>query len=120
MYLQMGSYGGKQYLKESTMKEFTRVQFPQNNNRRGLGFDKPSLNNAGLSEKEAYPIKAASPESFGHSGYTGTFVWIDPKYELVYIFLSNRVYPTRDNNKISEMNIRTEIQRIIYNHLTKK
>jgi len=120
MYLQMGSYGGKQYLKESTIKEFTRVQFPQNKNRRGLGFDKPSLNNAGLSEKAAYPIKAASPESFGHSGYTGTFVWIDPKYGLVYIFLSNRVFPTRDNNKISEMNVRTEIQRIIYNQLTKK
>jgi beta-glucosidase-like glycosyl hydrolase/CubicO group peptidase (beta-lactamase class C family) len=119
MYLQMGNYGGKQYLKESTMKEFSRVQFPQNKNRRGLGFDKPSLNNAQLSEKEAYPIKAASPESFGHSGYTGTFVWIDPKYGLVYIFLSNRVFPTRDNNKISEMNVRTEIQRIIYNQMSK-
>ncbi|MEK7719244.1 MAG: glycoside hydrolase family 3 N-terminal domain-containing protein [Bacteroidota bacterium] len=120
MYLQMGSYGEKQYLKESTMKEFSRVQFPQNKNRRGLGFDKPSLNNSELAEKEAYPIKAASPESFGHSGYTGTFTWIDPKYGLVYIFLSNRVFPTRDNNKISEMNVRTEIQRIIYNQLTKK
>ena len=96
------------------MKEFTRVQFPQNKNRRGLGFDKPLLNNAEVSEKNAYPIKAASPESFGHSGYTGTFVWIDPKYQLVYIFLSNRVFPTRDNNKISDLNIRTEIQRVIY------
>ncbi len=120
MYLQMGSYGGKQYLKESTMKEFSRVQFPQNKNRRGLGFDKPSLNNGQLSEKDAYPIKAASPESFGHSGYTGTYTWIDPKYGLVYIFLSNRVFPTRDNNKISEMNVRTEIQRIIYQQLPKK
>ena len=114
MYLQMGSYGGVKYLKESTIKEFSRVQFPQNNNRRGMGFDKPLLNNSGLSEKEAYPIKAASPESFGHSGYTGTFVWVDPKYGLVYIFLSNRVFPTRENNKISELNVRTEIQRIIY------
>ncbi len=114
MYLQMGTYGGKVYLKESTMKEFSRVQFPQNKNRRGLGFDKPSLNNSELSEKAAYPIKAASPESFGHSGYTGTFVWIDPKYQLVYIFLSNRVFPTRDNNKISDLSVRTEIQRVIY------
>ncbi len=119
MYLQMGTYGGIAYLKESTMKEFTRVQFPQNKNRRGLGFDKPSLNNAQLSEKNAYPIKAASPESFGHSGYTGTFVWVDPKYQLVYIFLSNRVYPTRDNNKISDLNMRTEIQRVIYENLPK-
>ncbi len=114
MYLQMGNYGGEQYLKASTLKEFSRVQFPQNNNRRGMGFDKPLLNNSGLSEKEAYPIKAASPESFGHSGYTGTFVWVDPKYGLVYIFLSNRVFPTRENNRISELNVRTEIQRIIY------
>ena len=114
MYLQMGSYGGEQYLKASTLKEFSRVQFPQNNNRRGMGFDKPLLNNSGLSEKETYPIKAASPESFGHSGYTGTFVWVDPKYGLVYIFLSNRVFPTRDNNKISDLNVRTEIQRVIY------
>jgi beta-glucosidase-like glycosyl hydrolase/CubicO group peptidase (beta-lactamase class C family) len=119
MYLQMGTYGGKVYLKESTMREFTRVQFPQNKNRRGLGFDKPSLNNAVLSEKAAYPIKAASPESFGHSGYTGTFVWIDPKYQLVYIFLSNRVFPTRDNNKISDLNVRTEIQRVIYENMRK-
>ncbi len=117
MYLQMGTYGGKEYLKESTLKEFSSVQFPQNKNRRGLGFDKPSLNNSQLNEKNAYPIKAASPESFGHSGYTGTFVWIDPKYQLVYIFLSNRVFPTRDNNKISDLNIRTEIQRVIYNNL---
>jgi beta-N-acetylhexosaminidase len=119
MYLQMGTYGGKEYLKESTMKEFSSVQFPQNKNRRGLGFDKPSLNNAQLNEKNAYPIKAASPESFGHSGYTGTFVWIDPKYQLVYIFLSNRVFPTRDNNKISDLNIRTEIQRVIYENMPK-
>jgi CubicO group peptidase (beta-lactamase class C family) len=119
MYLQMGTYGGREFLKESTMKEFTRVQFPQNKNRRGLGFDKPSLNNAQLSEKAAYPIKAASPESFGHSGYTGTFVWIDPKYQLVYIFLANRVFPTRDNNMISDLNVRTEIQRVIYESMPK-
>ncbi len=117
MYLQMGNYGGRQYLKSSTLQEFSRVQFPQNKNRRGLGFDKPLLNNAELSDKDAYPIKAASPESFGHSGYTGTFVWIDPKYGLVYIFLSNRVFPTRENNKITTLNIRTEILRKIYSHL---
>jgi len=119
MYLQMGNYGGRQYLKESTLKEFTRVQFPENKNRRGLGFDKPSLNNNELTEKNAYPIKAVSPESFGHSGYTGTFVWIDPQYNLVYIFLSNRVFPTRDNNKITTLNVRTEIQRIVYDNLPK-
>jgi CubicO group peptidase (beta-lactamase class C family) len=117
MYLQKGSYGGREFLKPATLDEFTRVQFPGNNNRRGLGFDKPSLNNSRLSDKEAYPIKGASPESYGHSGYTGTFVWVDPKYNLVYIFLSNRVYPTRNNNKISEMNVRTEIQKVIYKNM---
>jgi CubicO group peptidase (beta-lactamase class C family) len=118
MYLQKGNYGGRQYLKASTLQEFTRVQFPQNKNRRGLGFDKPALNNHSVTEHEAYPTLAASPESFGHSGYTGTFVWIDPKYDLVYIFLSNRVFPTRENNKITTLNVRTEILRMLYNNLS--
>jgi beta-N-acetylhexosaminidase len=119
MYLQMGSYGGKQYLSEATMKEFTRVQFPQNNNRRGMGFDKPVLNNQDVKLEEAYPTKEASPESFGHFGYTGTFVWIDPKYNLVFIFLSNRVYPTRNNNLISDLNVRTDILSVIYKTLNR-
>jgi CubicO group peptidase (beta-lactamase class C family) len=114
MYLQMGNYGGKQYLSEATMKEFTRVQFPQNNNRRGMGFDKPLLNNQDVKPEDAYPTQAASPESFGHFGYTGTFVWIDPDYNLVFIFLSNRVYPTRNNNLISDLNVRTDILSAIY------
>ncbi|MCE1197442.1 MAG: serine hydrolase [Marinilabiliales bacterium] len=120
MYRRMGTYGGHQYLKESTLREFTRPQFPKTGNRRGLGFDKPLLNNDAMGEKEAYPIRAVSPESFGHSGYTGTFVWIDPACGLVYIFLSNRVYPTRDNNKIGEMNVRTEILKSIYQNMPKK
>jgi len=117
MYLQMGSYGGKQYVSEATMKEFTRVQFPQNNNRRGLIFDKPSLNNKLLKPEEAYPCPEVSAESFGHSGYTGTFVWMDPKCNLLYIFLSNRVCPTRDNNLISDLNIRTKILSSIYKNI---
>jgi CubicO group peptidase (beta-lactamase class C family) len=120
MYLQKGTYGGKQYLKTSTLEEFTRVQFPGTKNRRALGFDKPLLNNKDLSEKEAYPVKSASAESFGHSGYTGTFVWIDPKFQIVYIFLSNRVFPTRENNLISDLSVRTEIQRIIYSNIPRK
>ncbi len=114
LYLQEGSYGGKQYLKKETVTEFTKVQFPQNGNRRGMGFDKPLLNNREVTPEESYPTKNASPESFGHSGYTGTFVWIDPKCQLVYIFLSNRVFPTRENNRISEMNVRTDILKILY------
>lgn len=117
MYLQMGTYGGKQYVSEATMKEFTRVQFPQNNNRRGLIFDKPSLKLDSLKPAEAYPCKEVSPESFGHFGYTGTFVWMDPKCGLMYVFLSNRVYPTRNNSLISDLNVRTEILSAIYKQM---
>lgn len=117
MYLQMGTYGGKQYVSEATLKEFTRVQFPQNNNRRGLIFDKPSLNIKSLKPADAYPCPEVSPESFGHSGYTGTFVWMDPECGLVYIFLSNRVYPTRNNNLISDLNVRTELLSAIYKNM---
>lgn len=114
MYLQNGTYGGEQYLKEETVREFTRVQYPENKNRRGLGFDKPLLNNSTLTLKDSYPSPDASPESFGHSGYTGTFFWVDPKYNLVYIMMANRVYPTRNNNKLIELSIRTKLQQVIY------
>lgn len=117
MYLQMGTYGGKQYVSEATIKEFSRVQFPQNNNRRGLIFDKPSLKLDSLKPSEAYPCPEVSPESFGHSGFTGTFVWMDPKCGLMYVFLSNRVYPTRNNSLISDLNVRTEILSSIYKQL---
>lgn len=117
MFLQMGTYGGKQYVSEAAMKEFTRVQFPQNNNRRGLIFDKPSLNLDSLKPADAYPCPEVSPESFGHSGFTGTWVWMDPKCGLMYVFLSNRVYPTRNNNLISELNVRTEILSAVYKQL---
>lgn len=114
MYLNEGSYGGEQYIREETFREFNRVQFPQNNNRRALGFDKPLPNNSTLSLKDSYPSPYASPESFGHSGYTGTFFWVDPKYKLVYIMLANRVYPNRSHNKLLELSIRTKVQHAIY------
>ncbi|WP_320112582.1 glycoside hydrolase family 3 N-terminal domain-containing protein [Draconibacterium orientale] len=120
MYLQMGTYGGEQYVSQSTMKEFTRVQFPENNNRRGLGFDKPLLNNNELSPEQSYPCPGASPESFGHSGFTGTFVWADPTYNLVYIFLSNRVYPTREGNMLGKLNVRTNILQAFYDEMKSK
>ncbi|MBR8534152.1 serine hydrolase [Carboxylicivirga sediminis] len=117
MYLQKGSYGGIQYISEATIKEFTKVQFPANNNRRGAGFDKPLFGNDTLSIQDSYPAPGVSKASYGHSGFTGTFVWIDPEYELVYIFLSNRVYPTRDNPLIYQMNVRPRIQQIFYDAL---
>lgn len=119
LYRRMGEYGGEQIISRDVMQEYTRVQFPENNNRRGLGFDKPLLNNSELSEKDAYPAKSASPASFGHSGYTGTFVWVDPEYDISYVFLCNRVYPTRENNKLSDMNIRSNILQAIYDSIRK-
>jgi beta-glucosidase-like glycosyl hydrolase/CubicO group peptidase (beta-lactamase class C family) len=114
LYRRMGEYGGEQIISSDVMEEYTRVQFPESKNRRGLGFDKPLLNNSEVPEKDAYPSKSASPSSFGHSGYTGTFVWVDPEYEITYIFLCNRVYPTRENNKLSELNIRSGVLQALY------
>ena len=83
--------------------------------RRGLGFDKPEKDN--LTRKEPYPSKSVSSNTFGHTGFTGTCVWVDPDKELVYIFLSNRVTPTRNNNKLSQLNVRSNIQEAIYQAL---
>jgi beta-N-acetylhexosaminidase len=108
-----GEYGGKQYLLPSTVKEFTRVQYPGNRNRRGLGFDKP-LNNF---IPDGPSCQSASPQSFGHSGFTGTYIWADPENGLVYVFLSNRVYPDASNQKLEKMNIRTRIHQAMYDIL---
>lgn len=114
MYVQYGTYGGKRYISEATLKEFTKVQYPDNENRRGLGFDKPMLNNAELSLVDSYPAIEVSHESFGHAGFTGTFVWADPKNQMVFIFLSNRVYPTRANRGLYDLNIRSALQQVFY------
>jgi beta-N-acetylhexosaminidase len=119
MYLQMGEFGGRRFISDSTMHEFTSCQFPDNGNRRGLGFDKPLIENATLTDERVYPARSASPASFGHSGYTGTFFWADPENGLLYIFFSNRVYPTRYNNKIYELNIRTSIHQVLYDAIKK-
>ncbi len=117
MLLQNGSYAGKQYFKPQTVKEFTRIQYFENNNRRGLGFDKPLIGNDTLSIKDSYPAPQVSSESFGHSGFTGTFVWADPKHNLVFVFLSNRVYPSRTHRNIYNLNIRPKLQQVFYKAL---
>lgn len=114
LYMNYGTYAGKRYLKETTVKEFTKTQYPENENRRGLGFDKPLLNNSELPLSEAYPAPEASASSFGHSGFTGTFVWADPENQLVFIFLSNRVYPTRTNRNLYSFNIRPALHQVFY------
>lgn len=114
MFLQNGLYAGKRYISEKTIKEFTKVQYPDNDNRRGLGFDKPYLKNNTFKITNAYPAPEVGASSFGHSGFTGTFVWADPEHQIVYIFLSNRVYPTRENRNIYRLNIRPSVQQIFY------
>ncbi len=113
MLLNGGTFNGESYLNKQTIKYFTA--YHSEVSRRGLGFDKPEKDNA--TRKEPYPAASVSPETFGHTGFTGTCVWVDPKSELVYIFLSNRVYPTRDNNKLGQMSIRGKIQDAIYKAL---
>ncbi|MBN8823440.1 MULTISPECIES: glycoside hydrolase family 3 N-terminal domain-containing protein [unclassified Spirosoma] len=110
MYRRMGSYGGQQFISQKTMAEFTRYQFPELGNRRGLGFDKPSFKYSGNGPR------SATKASFGHSGFTGTFVWVDPDpaYNLTYVFLCNRVYPTRNNNTLGNLNTRTNIVEALY------
>ncbi|MEZ4809973.1 MAG: serine hydrolase domain-containing protein [Allomuricauda sp.] len=113
-YENYGSIGETQLISKETVKEFIRVQYPENENRRGLGFDKPLLNNSELPLAEAYPSPLASSGSFGHSGFTGTFVWADPENKLVFIFLSNRVYPTREHGNLYDLNIRTALHHVFY------
>lgn len=117
MYLQKGYFGGRRYISEETMKEFTRIQYPNNENRRGLGFDKPLIDNNENELEDAYPAVSASKQSFGHSGYTGTFAWADPSNGILFIFMSNRVHPTRENTKLYKLNIRTEMHQAIYNSI---
>jgi CubicO group peptidase (beta-lactamase class C family) len=116
MYRRMGKYGGDQLIKEEIMKEYTSYQFPENKNRRGLGFDKPSLGERDGTPKD-YPCPGASPSSFGHSGFTGTFAWADPEHGISYVFLSNSVYPSRDNDQLAKMNIRTAILQSVYDSI---
>lgn len=114
MYLQKGYFGGKRYISEETITRFNQVQFPENNNRRALGFDKPLISNKTESPTNSYPAADASENSFGHTGFTGNMVWADPDNGLLFVFLSNRVHPTRENNKISDLNIRVGLHQAIY------
>ncbi len=109
MYMNNGSYGGQRYIDSSTVREFTKCQFCFDN-RRGMGFDKPEMSAGKESPVSIY----CSPESFGHSGFTGTLTWADPVNGTVYVFLSNRVNPDAEDNKLAKSGIRTKIQQVIY------
>ncbi len=111
VYLDYGEYAGQRFFRPTTLKQFTRCPYCINENRRGIGFDKPQLEGAGPA------CDCASPNSFGHTGFTGTIAWVDPDEELIYIFLSNRINPSAENRALISMDVRTNIQEIIYDSL---
>jgi CubicO group peptidase (beta-lactamase class C family) len=111
MLLNRGSYGGKQYFNPETVDLFTSKQ--SDVSRRGLGFDRWDPETS-----KHYPSEFASPKTFGHTGYTGTCVWVDPEYNLVYVFLSNRVNP-QVTDKLSHLSIRPRIQDVVYEAIKK-
>ena len=116
MYLQYGEYAGETYLSKEVVTEFTKRQFVENDNRRGVGFDKPVLEG----EEGGPTCDSVSSLSFGHSGFTGTLAWADPENNLIYIFLSNRIHPDENNKRLLEMNVRTEVMQVIYDSLDEK
>ncbi|MFW5706308.1 MAG: glycoside hydrolase family 3 N-terminal domain-containing protein [Bacteroidota bacterium] len=110
MLLQKGSYGGKDYIHPSTVKEFSTTQYAGNQNRRGLGFDKPAIK----PDNGNPACESASMLSFGHSGFTGTYAWADPQENLVFVFLSNRVFPSSSNRLITELEVRSNLFQVVY------
>jgi beta-glucosidase-like glycosyl hydrolase/CubicO group peptidase (beta-lactamase class C family) len=108
MYLQKGYYGGKRYFNIETLDKFNTCYYCEDDNRRGIGFDKPQLGDEGPT------CGCLSMTSFGHSGFTGTYAWADPEEDIVYIFLANRTYPKAGKNLLLKENIRTNIQEAIY------
>ncbi|MEQ9466105.1 MAG: serine hydrolase [Ekhidna sp.] len=105
MFLNDGYYGGRQYISKETLDQFNFRYFE--NNRRGLAWDKKD-------GKKDSASRLASDQSFGHTGFTGTMVWADPEEDLIYVFLSNRIYPDANNWKLGELNTRTTIHDVIY------
>lgn len=114
MLLNKGSVDSLQLLSPHTIRLFTATQYPNNENRRGLGFDKPLLVYDSIASSVA---KDASFDSYGHTGYTGTLAWADPKEDLIFIFLTNRVYPSRSSRGIYQLNVRPTIHQYIYDYL---
>lgn len=107
MWLQKGHYGGNSFFKPETIEIFSTKQF--SDSRRGLGWDKSTPG-----DWNGPTARFASSETFGHTGFTGTCIWVDPAFNLVFVFLSNRVQPDMNNNKLLTANIRPRIQEVVY------
>ncbi|MEO5642730.1 MAG: glycoside hydrolase family 3 N-terminal domain-containing protein [Bacteroidia bacterium] len=116
LYLNGGMYGGQRYFATATVNEFTAVQYPKNGNRRGIGFDKPEPD----PKKPNPACDNISLSSFGHQGFTGTQAWADPETGMVFVFLSNRVYPDAEHNKLAKMGIRGILMDLIVREMKKK
>ncbi len=115
MYLNGGIYGGRKLLEKSVIEKYTTRVYSENGNRRALGFDKPEPD-----EKKISPTsESATLASYGHTGFTGTMAWVDPEYDLIYIFLSNRIHPNQYNLKLIKEDIRTRVQEAIYEAVVK-
>jgi CubicO group peptidase (beta-lactamase class C family) len=112
LFLNKGQMAGMNFFSEATYTEFTKQQYP--GNRRAAGFDRPNASGGGTCDV------LASQQSFGHSGFTGTLAWADPKNKVIFIFLSNRVHPSQDNWKLRDLNIRTDMQHVVYEALARR
>ncbi len=117
MLLNGGEYNGVKLFKRKTVREWTSYQFPKNGNHRAVGFDKRRLVEPPLKPGESYPYcygPSSSKQSFGHTGFTGTMVWVDPKADMIYVILSNRVHPSRKNKPFEELNPRARCHEAAY------
>ena len=110
--IQKGSYNNKRLFSENSFNTFNYCYYCENDNRSGVGFDKPQVEG-----KHGSTFGGVSMNSFGHYGYTGSIAWADPDEEIIFIFLSNRTYPTRENTLLQTSNIRTRAQEIVYKSL---
>ena len=116
MYLQGGIYNKNKILSKKSVDNFNKCYFCLEGNRRGVGFDKPQIDKY----TSGPTFGGASNKSFGHLGFTGTYTWADPENEIIVVFLSNRTYPSMEKNLIAKHNIRTRMQRLVYEALTDK
>ena len=112
LYLNKGKWKEEQIIPAQAIQIFTDYQYEDN--RRGLGFDKPLRE---YDQDRSYIAKSASHASYGHSGFTGTMIWADPEYDLVFTFLSNRVYPSRDHRNLYKLSLRPQLHQAVYDYI---
>jgi beta-glucosidase-like glycosyl hydrolase/CubicO group peptidase (beta-lactamase class C family) len=108
MYLQKGSYAGNHFFNSATFDAFNQCYYCDQDNRRGVGLDKPQLWGGGMA------FNGISAKSFGHAGFTGTYAWVDPETQIVFVFLSNRTYPSAKNRKLIDQSIRPRMLKLVH------